>query len=299
LLKTKKIAILKIAILLIITSMLSGCNSIEKIVESEEGKEQEKIQQEKTLEQRVKQGVVLGKEQVGNLEKSSVLHKIEMHSVKINIDKIDASMNNETWEVYPEKAGKKINVAKTLESVMNAKEGEKVDYIIEEVSPDITSESLKKNIVSIASHSTPLLDRSNSRIKNIKVASKKINGKVLSPGEEFSFNKVVGQRTEQKGYEFAPIIINTEEGPEKGYGVGGGVCQVSTTIYNAVEECNLEILERHIHSKNVGYVPKGEDATVSYGSIDFRFRNNRKHPIKIQIIVDKKNLTVKILENRN
>ena len=109
-------------------------------------KKSKKIQKEKTPEERVKQGVVLAKEQVGNLEKSSVLRKIEMHSVKINIDKIDASMNNETWEVYPEKAGKKINVAKTLESVMNAKEGEKVNYIIEEVSPDITSESLKRTL---------------------------------------------------------------------------------------------------------------------------------------------------------
>ena len=81
--------------------------------------------------------------------------------------------------------------------------------------------------------------------------------------------------------------------------MGGGVCQLSTTMFNAVEECGLEVTERHTHSSEVTYVPEGEDAAVSYGSIDFKFKNTRQYPIMLKVYVESNTLVVKILENRN
>lgn len=296
----------KLAILMILL-MLSGCSSVNMPPEEENlpdaGKqllsEQETTRIEPPLEPTVKPGVFLGDMDVGNMERSSVLHKIELHALDVDIGVINASINPETWEIYPEKAGRKVNVEKTLELVMSAGEGDRVDYAVEEIPPEITSEMVKNNIVLIASYSTPIIDKSASRINNIKLAAKRISGIKLAPGEEFSFNKIVGRRTEGKGFELAPIIVNTKEGPEKGFGVGGGVCQVSTTIYNAVEECGLKVTERHMHSLDINYVPKGEDATVSYGSVDFKFVNNREHSIMVKVLYDKKRLTAEIYENRN
>lgn len=108
------------------------------------------------------------------------------------------------------------------------------------------------------------------RTTNVTLAAKAINNVVIKPGQEFSFNRVVGQRTPSRGYQKA--IIFSGGGQVMGY--GGGVCQVSTTVYQAVKKAGLQITERHIHSQRVSYAKLGNDATVSYGSKDFRFVNN-------------------------
>jgi len=126
---------------------------------------------------------------------------------------------------------------------------------------------------------TTRYDESNvNRSTNLKLATKKINGTVLKPGEVFSYNKVVGERTIANGFKEAIVYANG--GMEAG--LGGGICQISSTLYNSVIFANLEIVERKNHSLPVSYVPLGRDATVAYGSIDFRFKNNRSYPIKIQ-----------------
>lgn len=117
-----------------------------------------------------------------------------------------------------------------------------------------------------------------SRVTNLQLATKKINGKVLGPGEEFSFNEVVGKRTIEAGYQDAKIFLNGEVVD----GTGGGICQVSTTLYNAVLLANLEITDRRNHNYTTSYVKAGRDATVVYGAIDFKFKNTRKYPIKIE-----------------
>jgi vancomycin resistance protein YoaR len=252
------------------------------------------------VEKTVRPGVRLGGKKIGDLKESEVLTIIRTQADKMEVRSKNASLNKDTWKVTPGKMGKKVNVQKTLEKALSAAEGEKITYVVEEVKPDVTSEELSANIVVIGKFTTPIINRGSSRMNNIRVASKKINFKKLASGEEFSFNRVLGRRTEAKGYEEAPIIIKTEEGPKNSKGVGGGICQVSTTIYNAIEHCKgLDILERHIHSKDIKYVPRGEDATVAYGSADFRFKNNRSHPIMIRIYPNKKSITVEIIENRN
>ena len=120
--------------------------------------------------------------------------------------------------------------------------------------------------------------RNTQRSHNINLASEAINNYVVFPHETFSFNKVVGERNKVKGYLPAPIIVKGELSE----GIGGGICQVSSTLYNAVDRTGLKILERYSHSKRVPYVPPGRDATVSWYGPDFTFKNNYNQPILIR-----------------
>jgi len=140
------------------------------------------------------------------------------------------------------------------------------------------------------------------RTRNIHIASKEVDGKVLMPGEDFSFNKSTGERTWDKGYRMAHIF-ERKPGKEKSEvvdGLAGGVCQVSSTIYNAVRRTNndtdgrLQIVERNHHSLPVTYVPYGRDATVAWPHKDFRFRNTFAHPIFLRAEVDGSKLTVSV-----
>lgn len=117
-----------------------------------------------------------------------------------------------------------------------------------------------------------------NRTTNLRIASKAINGTVLEPGQTFSFNKVVGERTTAKGYKAAHVF----SGPSTTVmGVGGGVCQVASTMFNAALLGNFKIVERHQHSQRVSYVPLGRDAAIYWGSQDFKFQNNTSNPVKI------------------
>lgn len=117
-----------------------------------------------------------------------------------------------------------------------------------------------------------------NRSHNLALASKSINSFVLFPGEIFSFNQVVGKRTEHKGYLRAPVIVRGELAED----IGGGICQVSSTLFNAVDRAGLQIVQRYSHSRNVPYVLPGRDATVSWGGPDFSFQNQYNQPILIR-----------------
>lgn len=117
-----------------------------------------------------------------------------------------------------------------------------------------------------------------SRAHNIDLAAKALDSQVVFPNETFSFNKAVGMRTKKKGYLSAPIIVRGEFSE----GVGGGICQVSSTLFNAVDRAGLKIVERYAHSRRVPYVPEGRDATVSWYGPDFQFQNTSNQPILIR-----------------
>lgn len=251
------------------------------------------------LERTVKNNVYLNDENVGNFKESEVLSKLMNYASTIDTEAADATLDSSTWQVNRGKVGKKVNSDKTIEALFNAQEGDNIELVVDEIMPLVTSQNLVENIVTIGSYTTSILDKEASRLNNIKLASERIDGFKLLPGDEFSFNRIVGKRTEEKGYEDATIIIRRKGVPKKGIGVGGGICQVSSTLFNAAEACKLNIIERHKHSKTVGYVPKGKDATVNYGSYDFRFSNNRSYPIMIRTYLSSDTLTVKIIENRN
>jgi vancomycin resistance protein YoaR len=142
----------------------------------------------------------------------------------------------------------------------------------------------------LGSFDTDILNNDPNRISNIELAIKSIDGFVLKPGKTFSFNKVVGERTEEKGYKESDILVDGESSQ----GIGGGVCQLSTTLYNTVKIAGLKTTERHEHSKAVGYVPKGQDATVNYGTKDYKFINNKDFSIIINASIDSQKVYVAI-----
>ncbi|WP_066399078.1 VanW family protein [Cytobacillus eiseniae] len=117
-----------------------------------------------------------------------------------------------------------------------------------------------------------------ARSHNISLAAEAIDNHVVFPGELFSFNQVVGKRTKERGYLRAPVIVRGELSED----IGGGICQVSSTLFNAADRAGLKMVERYSHSKNVPYVPPGRDATVSWYGPDFSFRNEYSLPMLIR-----------------
>ena len=144
----------------------------------------------------------------------------------------------------------------------------------------------------ISTYSTTIKDKSSGRLTNISITCSTLNNTIIHSGETFSFNKVVGKPTAERGYQEASVIIDHKT--EKG--IGGGNCQVSSTLYNAVLAVpSLVVTERHAHSKSVPYVSKGKDAAVAYGSYDFKFRNNSGNDIKINCSTDGKSVTTTLI----
>ncbi len=130
-----------------------------------------------------------------------------------------------------------------------------------------------------------------NRTKNVSLAAEYVNGTIIMPGQVFSYNTVVGKRTAERGFKQATVY--TGEGTEEG--LGGGICQVSSTIYCAQLRANLKTVSRTNHSYTVAYVPLGQDATVSYGVLDYLFENDTNYPIKIETVMGGGKLTVNIL----
>lgn len=152
-----------------------------------------------------------------------------------------------------------------------------------------TSELNDNNL--LATFSTPLKSSSDERVNNIEIVCDRLNDFILKPNEIFSYNNVTGPFGPADGFEEAPIILSNGKKDES---YGGGVCQLSSTLYNVVKNIkNLDITERHHHSAPVTYVPKGEDATVSLQSgKDFKFVNNTGYSIKFKANCDDKQVTV-------
>lgn len=166
------------------------------------------------------------------------------------------------------------------------------DKAIQLVKGKIISEISKKP-KKIGSYSTIFNPEYGSRTTNLKLAAQAVNGAKILPGGVFSYNKEVGPRTPKRGYQKAIIFVNKEKVED----YGGGVCQVSSTLYNAVLGAGLPVLERHPHSLPVTYVPQGKDATVNYGTADFRFKNSTDGTISIRALVEKNILTVELFLN--
>jgi len=151
-----------------------------------------------------------------------------------------------------------------------------------------------KDLVELGSFSTWFDVKNVNRSSNLRIAASALDGAVVPPGREFSFNIAVGPREFSTGYKEAMIILQNEFKP----GIGGGICQVSSTLYNAVLLANLPVVERHNHSVAVAYVATGTDATVTYQAKDLRFRNDTGSPICIKTIIQGGKLTVRLFGQR-
>lgn len=144
--------------------------------------------------------------------------------------------------------------------------------------------------VVVATYTTYFNHADVGRNKNIELSAKAIDNVIVGSGDYFSFNHIVGPRDEANGYQPAPEIINKKIV----MGIGGGICQTSSTLFNAVDQIPVKFVERHHHSLDIGYVPQGRDATVSYDSLDFRFQNTSGAPFLIKAIYEEDSLTIEI-----
>lgn len=158
-----------------------------------------------------------------------------------------------------------IQVAKTVEAVLAAE-------------PEARVKACRQNVQVLASYSTPILDRDPNRVHNIRLTVDKLQGRVIHAGEVFSFNKAVGEPHTSSG--FRPATVLGDDGrPRKE--LGGGMCQVSSTLYNAALKAGFKVIERHPHARPVDYVPAGRDATV-YTNLDLKFENTTERPVVIR-----------------
>ena len=195
----------------------------------------------------------------------------------------DAYFTQNPYCIYPSENG--VDFAISIDEAKNLLKEDKEECSIplKVLYPNITTSMLGNEAFPdlLSQYSTSYSTRDQKRTTNLKLAANKINGTVLMPGETFSYNKVVGARTISAGYQEAPIYVSGKVVD----GVGGGICQITTTLYNAVVYANLDIVERSNHQFVPSYAPASRDATVVYGSIDFKFKNNRNYPIKIMCTV--------------
>ena len=231
---------------------------------------------------------------IANNTKLNVEVPIEDAKAKeIDIDKIysevytepkDAYYEENPFKIYAEVEGVDFAIDKEIaKTMLKQKQSEyRIPLNITPASKTINDIGLEAFPYLISEFSTKY-DASNiNRSQNLAIAAGKINGTVLMPGEEFSFNQVVGKRTIEEGYKDAKIYQDGQVVD----GLAGGICQISSTLYNTVVKANLEVTERRNHSFTTSYIRAGQDATVVYGVIDFKFKNTRTYPIKISASVN-------------
>jgi len=171
--------------------------------------------------------------------------------------------------------------------------GTPIEISVIRTMPEITQSVLEAKLFNstLSSFSTRYNPGAVNRSKNVAIAANRINGYIMAPGDVFSYNEVVGRRTVANGFLNAPVYENGKSVD----GIGGGVCQVSTTLYSAVLYGDFEVVSRQNHSMPVAYAPLGQDATVVDGAIDFQFKNNTNYPIKIVASASKGTMSVSIV----
>ena len=201
---------------------------------------------------------------------------------EVHKDAKDAYYTTNPYAVYPSETGIDFKISLEEAKQKLAESDKECKIALKTVYPKITTNMIGKEafpdlLGEFSTHYVANADRTT----NLKLAAAKINGTVLLPGETFAYNKVVGERTIAAGYKEAAIYQNGQVVD----GLGGGVCQISTTLFNAALFANLEMVEVHNHQFVPSYVGAGRDATVAYGSKDFKFKNSRNYAIKIECSV--------------
>lgn len=228
---------------------------------------------------------------------------IEVAPEKVDIDKIQNAIKKNVQNAeYISDTGVLIDqiIGIEIEDIDEAKkiaesvteEGMQFSIPLKITLPETTMDSVLEELFkdTLSTYTTTYNVSEKERSENVRLAAETINNVILMPGQEFSYNNVVGERTTERGFKVAKVY---QEGQVVD-GLGGGICQVSSTLYNAVVRADLEVLERKNHSLPVAYVKLGRDATVVYGSVDFRFRNSLQYPIRIESTANSGTLTINI-----
>ncbi len=225
----------------------------------------------------VRPGVTLESQRMQGYYEHEVWIVVEQLAEKIQRPARPAGINKETGEIIPHENGIYVDIDATVHKVMQAPSGAELEVETVEIVPQLRTEHLEDLDTILGDFSTPLMG-SPDRVHNIRLSLAAINNTLVMPGEVFSFNGVVGERTREKGYRNAPIILGEAVVP----GVGGGICQTSSTLYNAVRLAKLEVVERRIHSIAPSYIQHGRDATVAWPHTDFKFRNDSPYPVIVK-----------------
>lgn len=192
---------------------------------------------------------------------------------------VDAVLNEKDYTVTPEVYGYGFDQKKAADLLADADYGSTITLELTYLAPEVTKESLHNDVFQdVLAEYDSIYYLNPPRTNNLELACAAIDGYIIRPGESFSFNDVVGERTAEKGYQAAGAYVDGETVDQ----LGGGICQVASTLYYTALYADLEILERYEHMYSVDYVPLGMDATINWGTLDFRFRNNTDHPIKIE-----------------
>ncbi len=196
----------------------------------------------------------------------------------------------------PEVTSFQLDEAKIYDAVTAGLSGNgEVEVPITEAPKHLSDEDLNKIKEVVSEYSTHFPAYQTSRNTNIRLATEKLNGHILMPGEQMSFNHTVGQRTVQDGFRTAPVLKNGKHD----VGIGGGICQVSTTLYNATLLSNLKIVMRHNHSTPSVYVPVGRDATVDWPDLDLVIENSMPTPVAISSTFESGQITFRILGSKD
>lgn len=211
---------------------------------------------------------------------------------EVHKDPVDAYYTTDPYVVHPSSTGLDFDISMDEAREMLKTYQEEYTIPLKVTYPSVSTNDIGSEAFPdlLSSFRTSFTSSNSNRSTNIRLCSEKINGTVLMPGETFSFNQVVGKRTPEAGFKPATAYSGGKVVQE----YGGGICQVSSTLYNAVLYANLEITERTNHGYKPSYVDPGLDATVSWGGPDFKFTNNRDYPIRIVCDTSNKILNIYI-----
>ncbi len=214
----------------------------------------------------------------------------ELESIKG--EPTDAYYDAENKKIVPHTFGYELDKQEIQNILKTAKPDSTYSIPVKSVAPEKTTEDVEKEMFGdlLGTYTTTYNASQLDRSHNVALAASKFNGYIMENGDIFSYNDTVGERSLAAGFKNAAVY--TSNGVENG--IGGGVCQPSTTLYNAVLYANLEIVYRKNHSYPVSYAPKGQDATVVWGAVDFKFKNNTGYPIYIKTSVSNGKCVVSI-----
>ena len=258
-----------------------GKEGIKIDTESLINKIKEKLKNINSKQEYIEIPVINAKPEKNDIEK---IHNEVYKEVK------DAYLTQNPVTIHPEIEGVDFNIDEARILLNEDKEKYEIPLII--TKPKVTTSQIGAEAFPdlISTYSTKYDGANINRTTNLELACEKINDKVVLPGETFSYNKTLGERTIAAGYKEAKVYENGEVVD----GIGGGICQVSSTLYNSVLMANMEVTERRNHQFITSYTPAGRDATVVYGMTDFKFKNTRKYAIKIKATCSNGIITISI-----
>lgn len=221
---------------------------------------------------------------------------------KVDVDKFYEALSYSPQDAYYKYEDGQVTIVDEMPKIIVTKDVIKqafesddmeIRIPVEVEMPEKTAEELRGMLFrdTLATYSSSFASSSASRAENVRLSASRVNGYILMPGDVFSYDSAIGRRTAANGYREAGVYV----GNKQETGIGGGICQTSSTLYSAALYANLEIVTRTSHSLPVSYVPAGMDATIAEGYIDLKIRNNTQYPVKLVAVTSGRNLTCKVL----